>query len=376
MRIFRLFVFSVFISFALQAQVVKYSNEFLAIGVGARALGMSGAAISSTRDVNAAYWNSAGILGIKSNVQLGLMHAEYFAGIAKYDYGAIGVKIDSNSAASISIIRFGVDNIPNTIQLIDPNGNIDYDKISKFSATDFATLITYARKIRKVPGLDIGANVKIIRRKIGDFAGAWGFGADIAANYFYKNWNIAAVGRDITGTFNAWSYNLSDDMKATFAATGNEIPSNSVEVTVPRLAIGVSRKFEVWKNRISILPELNLVNTFDGKRNVLIKSKAVSVDPSFGLEISYSNFVFLRGGIGNIQKTTDVKGKSITIFQPNVGVGIQYKIFAIDYAFTDIGDQSVALYSHVFSLRIDINKLLKNNSSSNTNTSSPSTVNP
>jgi hypothetical protein len=375
MRIIRTLFFLCLTVNSFYAQVVKYSNEFLAIGVGARAMGMSGAAISSTRDVNAAYWNPAGILGIRSNVQLGLMHAEYFAGIAKYDYGALGIKIDSNSAAALSIIRFGVDNIPNTIQLIDPNGNVDYDKISKFSATDFAALISYARKIRKVPGLDIGANVKIIRRKIGDFAGAWGFGADFAANYSFKDWNIAAVGRDITGTFNAWSYNLSDDMKATFAATGNDIPENSVEVTVPRLAIGASRKFLFWKNRISVLPELNLVNTFDGKRNVLIKSKAISIDPSFGIELGYSGFVFLRGGIGSIQKTTDVKGKSITIFQPNVGVGIQYKIFAIDYAFTDIGDQSVALYSHVFSLRIDINKLIKNNSTTTT-TPVNSSVNP
>ena len=72
----------------LDAQV--YSNEFLAIGVGARAHGMSGAITASTSDVYSTYWNPAGLTGIESPVQLGLMHAEWFAGVAKYDFLEIG----------------------------------------------------------------------------------------------------------------------------------------------------------------------------------------------------------------------------------------------------------------------------------------------
>lgn len=342
--------------FLIHAQAPKYSNEFLAVGVGARALGMANANVASANDVTSGYWNPSGLLNIKSNLQLGLMHAEYFAGIAKYDYGALAARLDSNSVGAISIIRFGVDNIPNTTQLIDANGNVDYDKISKFSATDFAALISYARTITKVKGLNVGGNAKIIRRRIGDFGGSWGFGIDASASYVYKDWQFAAVGRDITGTFNAWSYTLDDATKQVFATTGNAIPKNSVEVTVPRLILGGARKFRFWKDKISLLAELNLINTFDGKRNVLIKSKAMSIDPVMGIEAGYMNFVFFRAGIGNIQKTTDVLGKPITTIQPNIGIGIKYKIFALDYALTDIGDQSVALYSNIFSLKIDINK--------------------
>ena len=209
--------------------------------------------------------------------------------------------------------------------------------------------------------MDIGANAKIIRRKIGDFGGSWGFGLDVGANYNIKGWQLAAVGRDITGTFNAWSYTLDENTKQVFAQTGNEIPSNSVEVTLPRLILGVAKKYTFMKDKISVLAEVNLTNTFDGKRNVLLKSKAISADPNLGLEVGYMGFVFLRGGIGNIQKTTDVQAREITIFQPNIGIGIHYKVFSLDYAFTDIGDQSVALYSHIFSLKIDINKLIKTN---------------
>ncbi len=354
-RIFAIFFLSG--SFLSHGQVAKYSNEFLNLGVSARALGMSNANVASVNDVTAGYWNPAGLLFQQSNLQLGLMHAEYFAGISKYDYMGASKRIDSNSVAGITFIRFGTDNIPNTLDLVDANGNVDYSKIKTFSVVDAAVLLSYARNMQKIKGLKVGGNFKVIRRRIGDFGGAWGFGLDASAMYTYKKWRFAAMGRDITGTFNAWTYSLTDDEKKTFSITGNDIPSNSVEVTLPKLILGATRTFMVWKDRISILGEVNFVNTFDGKRNTVIKSNVWSLEPMFGTEIGYKGIVFLRAGYGNIQKTLNAVGdKFITTAQPNIGVGVKYKIFAIDYALTDIGDRSVALYSNIFSLKIDINK--------------------
>jgi hypothetical protein len=349
-------LFSVLLS--AYSQTRKYSNEFLNIGVGARALGMSNAYITSANDVTAGYWNPAGLLGIGNNPQISLMHSEYFAGIAKYDYGAYAKKIDSTSAIGLSVIRFGVDDIPNTTELIDANGNVNYSRITKFSAVDWGILLSYAKKLR-IPNLRIGANAKVIRRRVGDFAGAWGFGLDLGLQYDYKKWKFAAMARDITSTFNAWTYNLSDETKQVFLTTGNEIPKNGVEITLPKLLLGAARKFN-FGEKFTLLAELNADATFDGMRNVLIKSKTVSLDPHFGLEAGFMNFIFLRGGIGNYQTYTDAYGKKINTFQPNIGVGVRIKSITIDYALTDIGDKSVALYSHVFSLKFDLNMALIN----------------
>lgn len=345
-------------TFCAQAQVAKYSNEFLAVGVGARALAMGNANIASANDVTCGYFNPSGLLKIQNKFQLGLMHAEYFAGIAKYDYAALATRIDSNSVASVSMIRFGVDNIPNTLQLVDANGFVDYSKISSLSVTDFAALLSYARKMAVLKGVDLGATAKIIRRHFGPFGGAWGFGIDVGASYNYKGWRFAAVGRDITGTFNAYTFTLSDKDKQTFAATGNDIPSNSVEVTVPRLIIGAARSFSVWKDKISIMPEVNFITTFDGKRNTVIKSKLLSTDPVVGLEIGYLKMIYLRAGINNVQKATDISNKTYTSFAPAIGVGIKYKIFTLDYALTNFGDNALGLYSNIFSVKIDIDKKL------------------
>jgi len=345
------------LSSSVKAQIRKYSNEFLNIGVGARALGMGNANVASVNGVASGYWNPAGLLKQKNDIEVGLMHAEYFAGIAKYDFIGASKRIDENSVAGVSILRFGVDNIPNTLDLVDANGNVDYGRITSFNAVDFAALLSYARVIPALKGVELGGNFKVIRRKLGDFGGAWGFGMDAGAKYNYKKWTFAAMGRDITGTFNAWSFNLTEKQKATFIQTGNEIPSTSLEVTVPKLILGATRTFNFWSDRISVLGEVNFINTFDGERNTVIKTNIWSLEPAFGTEVGYKGIVYLRGGLGNIQKQlNDNASQFITTVQPNFGVGVTYKIFTLDYALTDIGDRSTALYSNIFSLKIELNK--------------------
>jgi hypothetical protein len=169
----------------------KYSNEFLAIGVGARALGMGHANVAAVNDVTAGYWNPAGLLGVEGDLQVGAMHSEYFAGIAKYDYLALAKPIDSASVIAFSYVRFGVDDIPNTTELIDNNGNIDYDRITSFSAADNAFIISYARKL-KVPGLRIGANAKVDLSQRGSVRESLGlrFGCRLAI----RSWAVAIRG--------------------------------------------------------------------------------------------------------------------------------------------------------------------------------------
>ena len=338
-----------------KAQVApKYSNEFLAIGVGARSFGMANATVASVSGVNSVYWNPASLVSLEHNISLGIMHSEYFAGLAQYDFGALAFKIDEQSSLAISLIRFGVDNIPNTLELIDNNGNIRFDRIKPFSVADYAATFSYARKL-KVEGLSIGANAKIIRRIGGEFASAWGFGIDVAGRYNYKNWQFGVMARDITTTFNSWSF-YTDNLVEVFKMTGNEIPDNTTEITLPKFILGAAYFYE-FTGKFGVLGEVNLDLTTDGKRNVLIKGDPFSIDPHFGLELNYSQMVFLRFGLGNIQNEFTIDGEKFTTVQPNLGLGIKYKRLIIDYALTDIGNVSIAGYSHVFSLSYSIDKI-------------------
>lgn len=289
------------------------------------------------------------------------MHSEYFAGISKYDFVGAGYKIDNKSAVALSMVRFGVDDIPNTLNLIDAEGNINYANITSFSIADYAFLASYSRLL-PIEGLSVGGNVKIIYRNVGDFASAVGFGLDFAANYNYKKWRFAVVLRDGIGTFNAWNYNT-ELLEETFLQTGNEIPVNGLETTVPRLILAAGYKF-VIKEKFVIYPEIDLTTTFDGKRSTLISTKVMSIDPTFGLELSYNDLVFLRCGFNNFQQVPDFEGKKKFSWQPNLGLGIKFYGVRLDYAFTDVGNQSIALYSHVFSLSYAFNLKNKQASSS------------
>jgi len=341
---------------SLKAQISAptYSNNFLSIGVGARALGMGGAQTAIVSDVTAGYWNPAGLLGIKHKYEASLMHAEYFAGIAKYDYAGVATRIDSQSVIALSVIRFGVDDIPNTQYLFNNStGAINYSNVSSFSVSNYAFLLSYAHKVTKIQGLNVGASFKVIDNIAGNFANSWGFGLDAGAQYHVKKWNFGLMARDITSTFNAWSYNT-EQLGSTFAATGNVIPENSIEVTLPSLILGAARNFKITK-RIGLLTSIDLINTFDGERNTVIHTRVVSMSPCAGIELDYLKIVYLRAGIGNIQQMTNFNNQTYTSLQPNFGIGLKINKFNIDYALTNIGSASDQLYSNVFSVKIALN---------------------
>lgn len=291
------------------------------------------------------------------------MHAEWFAGISSYDYLAFAKRLDKEkeSTLGLTIIRLGVDQIPNTLRLYESDGSINYDNLTEFSSADYGIIGSFARKIKLgEKNLRIGGNAKVIRRVIGTFGNSWGFGLDIAALYEVNKWRFGFVGRDITTTFNAWSFNLRQEEKEIFEATGNDIPISSVEITRPTFSFGSAYIDDLGEN-VTFVGALDFDITTDGQRNVLISSKAFNIDPRIGFEIGYKKFLFLRGGFNNFQRALDDVDGSTTIFtlQPNFGVGLKFGRLKLDYALTDVGNASQALYSNIFSLILDLKEKKK-----------------
>ncbi len=328
----------------------NYSNEFLNIGVDAAALGMSKAVVATTNDVNSVYWNPAGLVNIE-DYQGSLMYASYFAGIANYNYAAFAMPIDDRSALGVSLIRFGVDDILNTTELIDSQGNIDFNRISLFSAADYALNISYARNLI-LKDLYLGINAKVVRRTIGDFASSWGFGFDAGIQFERKNWKFGLMVRDITTTFNVWSINQNEFAKIQNAIPGQnqELPETT-EITKPKIQLGAARLFNIGRF-FHLLSEVNF-NIRLAQTNDLISTSFASIDPAIGFQLDYENLVFLRAGVGNFQRTTEFNGNRSLSIQPNFGVGFLYRGIQIDYALTNIGSIGNALFSNIFSIKFD-----------------------
>src|SRR5579872_6752330 len=346
-------------------QFTEYSNEFLNIGAGARGLGMASAQVASVSDATSGYWNPAALANLKNDPQLSLMHAEYYAGVGKYDFASLALPLkDNKRTLGITLLRFAVDDIPNTIFLVQPDGSVNFSNITTFSSADYALILSLAQqnKLRNGNLLNFGGNAKIIYQQAGDFARAWGFGFDAAIQLIGKRWKLGIVGKDITTTFNAWSFSLDQAVQEVFYETENMIPGKSIELTAPQLLFGGSYEFRIDK-KLSLLVEADIDATFDGRRNTVVSSNPVSLDPRLGLELSFKKVFFVRAGIDNFQQVLDdrdtTNSRKIWIYQPSIGAGFRVGDVQIDYAFTNLANQSYPLYTNVFSLRVDLRQKQK-----------------
>jgi hypothetical protein len=359
---FAFFLLSLFVSAKSYAQFRKYSNEFLNIGAGARGLGMGNSQVASVKDATAGYWNPAGLAEVKDNPAAAIMHAEYFGGIAKYDYAALALPIQDNKrTVGFSLLRFAVDDIPNTLFLVEPDGSLNFNNIQSFSSADYAFLLSLAQNVKQTDNYSIhaGINAKVIYRKVGKFANAWGFGLDAGVQMRSEKWSLGIVAKDVTSTFNAWAFKFTEKEKEALYLTKNDIPVKSTELTAPRIALGGAYNFILGKS-LTLQAEANVDVTFDGKRNTVLSGNTVSIDPHMGLEVGIKDAFFVRGGITNFQRALadgdTLNQKKVWIYQPSLGAGFKIKKLNIDYAFTNLANQSNPLYTHVISLRIGFGK--------------------
>ncbi len=348
-----------FSSIDAEAQFAKYSNDFLNIGAGARALGMGSAQVASVDDATAGYWNPAGLVYVDEDPQVSIMHADYFSGIGKYDFVSAAFPLaDSMRTIGFTLLRFGVDDIPNTLFLVNSDGSVNYDNITTFSSADYAFLFSYSQIIKNDRNIDMsfGGNAKIIYRNVGSFANAWGFGFDAGFMARTSTWRFGVVAKDLTTTFNAWSFNFTDAEKQELYLTDNSIPVKSTELTAPSLLVGGGYNFAIGE-KLHLLAEADFNMTFDGQENTLVSTSALSIDPRVGLEANIANTVFIRGGVSNFQQALadgdTLNQKKVWIFQPSIGAGFKIGNVSIDYAFTNLANQSNPLYTNVFSLKID-----------------------
>jgi len=256
------------------------------------------------------------------------------------------------SVGALTVIRMGIDGIPNTLSLVGPDGSINYGNVTEFSTADYAVLLSFGSTLESL-NLSYGVSAKVINRRIGPFGSAWGFGFDAGIQYELAGFSLGLMARDITTTVNAWSFDLSPENEAILLATGNDVPISSTEIALPKLVLAAAKKGE--SGNLSYLIEADLRFSTDGTKSGIISADRFALDPTFGVELGYNQLAFLRFGLGNMQNILNPVNSSQTQFslQPNIGLGINLGRLHIDYALGNIGTVAEALISHMFSLKLD-----------------------
>lgn len=286
----------------------KYAGEFLSSGVGGRSAALGGVGTGIANDVTAGYFNPSA-LSLINYPQIAVLHESRFAGEINYDYAAGAMPIDSLQTVSLSAIRLGLDGIKDSRNaLIDRNGNgrlddddrIDPDKITIGGAADWAIYGSYARRVNDQ--LAVGGSLKFIYKTVLEHS-AWGLGVDLSATYRpTEELSLGAVLADATKSLLIWD-------------TGNQ------EFIVPTLRLGAAYRYR-FSNDHSVMPAVDGSFRFEGrKESAMVDLGVASLDVQAGLEYSYKDRVFLRGGYTDLEQIT-------------FGAGVKLPKLNIDYAFT------------------------------------------
>jgi hypothetical protein len=324
-----LFAVSSVATFADGPKVAKYGGEFIAIGVGGRALGMGGAFVALANDVTAGYWNPAG-LSLITYPEITLMHDERFGSLENYDYGAVAFPTGTRSSIGFSLIRLGVDGIPDTRNaLIDYNGNgsfdnadrLDYNKITYFNAADWAFYFTYAKQLSQ--DLSYGANLKIIRRDMGSNC-ATGIGFDVGGRMLLMERLALGVNlQDITTTLIAWD-------------TGTK------ELISPTAKIGGAYFIDLFGGRIA--PAVDFDVRFENRRYASTAHVGpISADLHAGLEYDFKNVVAVRVGYNDVKQLT-------------LGAGVHLPKLDVDYSFAKFDNEGQLGNTHRISLKLTLSE--------------------
>jgi hypothetical protein len=313
----------------------KYAGEFMALGGGARAMGMGGAFIAVANDATTGFWNPAGLASFESfwirptAWEAVLMHSETFGDLIDYNYAAAAFPIgNGESGWGVTIIHMGIPDIrviPFTAGMIGGNSdgddifepdqgetiNFDYQDFPLESANDVAAFFSYAQRFTFG---SMGANIKIIRNDQVAGVSSFGIGCDVA---FLRRalWKDLAVGlklQDATGTYIGWS-------------TGKR------EFIYPALKAGIA--YPLSFSRLGS----TLVLTVDGDFRYENRRTAAqfwvgraSADVHLGAELLIRDLVALRGGL-DMGRPTAGMGVSMRNFGPwKMSLGLDYALLVHD----------------------------------------------
>mgnify|MGYP001577440056 FL=1 len=323
-----LILFGLTFQYAISQTVGKYAGEFLAIGVGGRALGLGGAYTALANDATAGYWNPGALVRI-NYPEITLMHDERFGGLFNYDFASVALPYGPDVSLGISLIRLGVDNIPDTRNAgIDANGNplpadqwqnfvrLNNDKITYFSSADWAMYFTYSKKVDEA--FSYGANVKFVRRSLGDHS-ATGIGFDIGLLYSpFTDFYLGVNAQDVTTTLVSWS-------------TGRN------ELISPTIKLGTAYFFDMLGGRFA--PTVDVDIRFENRRFASIAHIGpISFDPHVGLEYELGGLAALRLGYNDVK-------------QVSFGAGVHLRRLDIDYSFARVQNRELG-DTHRISLRL------------------------
>lgn len=305
----------------LVSKTATTAASFLEIPAGASAIGMGGAYVSVSSDASSLFWNPAGISSI-NQYEAVLVQTSWIAD-TKYNFAGLVIPLGSLGNIGLSYTSLSMDDMK--VRTVEkPEGTGEY-----FSAGDLAIGISYSRNLSD--RFSIGFTGKFIQQKIWHMS-ATAFAIDAGTKFRTDLFGGMVIGASIFNFGTPMQLSGKDTryfirVDDTKQGSNDRIPTN-VELDswdLPLLfQIGVSTK---------------AINTQDYKLTVALDALRPNNDyesVNVGTELSYKDFLFIRGGYQSLFLKNSEGGLTL-------GIGVNTKMLfsntmvSFDYAYRDFG---------------------------------------
>lgn len=323
---------------------------FLKQGVGARGLAMGGAFAPATDDIYSLYWNTAGLASL-DNLAVGYTYANLF-GDLDLTHQFAGVALPAfGGVVGVSGIFFGSGDIPRTTERFPQGGDPTFGDSFEWSGQ--AIGLHYARFI--TDRLSVGLAAKSISEGISDARASYvGFDAGIR---FQTGIFGTTIGAALT--------NVGTEGRLEGGVVDRQLDGEETD-------LDVLRELDVnLQTTDFLLPSafhFGIMTSLIGGPSAVIRPSAdhsllavlqvddaidTAIQPSFGAEYGYRDFVFLRAGKKMVNEARDSEFRDAA-YGLSVGGGLRIPLgttrrAAFDYGFVEMGElENVQVFSFEF----------------------------
>lgn len=305
----------------LVSKTATTAASFLEIPAGASAIGMGGAYVSVSNDASSLFWNPAGISSI-NQYEAVLVQTNWIAD-TKYNFAGLVIPLGNLGNIGLSYTSLSMDDMK--VRTVEkPEGTGEY-----FSAGDLAIGISYSRNLSD--RFSIGFTGKFIQQKIWHMS-ATAFAIDVGTKFRTDLFGGMVIGASIFNFGTPMQLSGKDTryfirVDDTKQGSNDRIPTN-VELDswdLPLLfQIGISTK---------------AINTQDYKLTVALDALRPNNNyesMNVGTELSYKDFLFIRGGYQSLFLKNSEGGLTLGI-GVNTNMLFSNTIISFDYAYRDFG---------------------------------------
>jgi hypothetical protein len=306
----------------------------LLIPVGSRDIAMGGSTISSSKGVEALYWNPAGAAWTTSSVGMYFSHMSYIADIG-VDYGAVSAQFEGFGVVSLSLKSLAIgDIIETTTQNPDGTGKT-------FTPQFFTVGLTYSRQLSDRIG--VGLTTNFISERMGDVSAN---GVAFSVGVIYENFvnlNGLSLGVVVKNVGPQMSFDGPGLLRQAAVPDQNR-PPQFYKVEAASFELPSTIEFG-----------LGYRTSFEGDNSIMLSGTFQNNNFSddeykLGAEYGFQDIVFLRGGY--LLSNTNSNATQY-IFGPTFGAGVHTVLGNLDVTF-DYAFRSVKTFenNHVFSVKL------------------------